>query len=245
MALAAATDSTAPLLAFYDRVLRAQKAVYESFSEQSPSGTIDGDTAVVAKGGRILVREVAERGPELLAAEAKRLLEAGEVGIERLIAERVQAPSDRQFFAKALLQSYGRWLADAGVPQSAFGYADNRCPRCGGMPQLSILSSPSGSSDGGSRQLLCASCLTLWPFRRVTCPACGEEGESKLGYFCSPAFDHVRVDACDRCHHYLKSIDLTRLGVAVPLVDEVAAAPLDAWARDHGYLKIELNLVGF
>jgi hypothetical protein len=28
------------------------------------------------------------------------------------------------------------------------------------------------------------------------------------------------------------------------LVDEIAAAPLDAWAREHDYHKIELNLVG-
>jgi hypothetical protein len=30
----------------------------------------------------------------------------------------------------------------------------------------------------------------------------------------------------------------------VPLVDEVAAAPLDLWASERGYVKIELNLVG-
>jgi formate dehydrogenase maturation protein FdhE len=39
-------------------------------------------------------------------------------------------------------------------------------------------------------------------------------------------------------------VDLTRLGFAVPLVDEVATAALDVWAREHGYKKIELNLVG-
>ena len=54
----------------------------------------------------------------------------------------------------------------------------------------------------------------------------------------------MRVDACDSCRHYLKSIDLGRLGLAVPLVDEVAAAALDLWALEHGYEKIELNLVG-
>ena len=98
--------------------------------------------------------------------------------------------------------------------------------------------------DGSGRQLLCASCLTLWNVRRVICPSCGEEEEKKLGYFRSPVFDHVRIDACDGCRRYLKTIDLTRLGLAVPLVDEVAAAPLDAWARDRGYEKIELNLLG-
>jgi len=54
----------------------------------------------------------------------------------------------------------------------------------------------------------------------------------------------VRIEACDSCHHYIKGIDLTRLGLAVPLVDEIYAAPLDLWAREHGYQKIELNLVG-
>jgi len=29
-----------------------------------------------------------------------------------------------------------------------------------------------------------------------------------------------------------------------PLVDEIDAAALDIWAREHGYKKIELNLVG-
>ncbi|HKQ53166.1 MAG TPA: formate dehydrogenase accessory protein FdhE, partial [Pyrinomonadaceae bacterium] len=85
---------------------------------------------------------------------------------------------------------------------------------------------------------------TSWLFRRVLCANCGEEGPAKLGYFHSPEFDHVRVEACDTCKHYIKGVDLTRLGLAVPLVDEVAAAPLDLWAREHGYTKIELNLVG-
>jgi len=123
--------------------------------------------------------------------------------------------------------------------------AGNRCPFCGGAPQLSLFR---GGSDpalqGGSRALQCATCLTTWPFRRILCAQCGEEDERKLEYFESPTFDHIRVEACDTCKHYLKGIDLTRLGVAVPIVDEVAGAPLDAWACEHGYFKIELNLVG-
>jgi len=59
-----------------------------------------------------------------------------------------------------------------------------------------------------------------------------------------PPFEHVRIDACESCGRYAKTIDLGRLRLAVPLVDEVAAAPLDVWARQQGYEKIELNLVG-
>ena len=66
----------------------------------------------------------------------------------------------------------------------------------------------------------------------------GEEREQ------APALEHVRVDACESCRRYLKTVDRSRLGLAVPLVDEVAGAPLDIWAQEHGYTKIELNLVG-
>ena len=110
---------------------------------------------------------------------------------------------------------------------------------------MSILEAAAATSvDGSTRQLLCATCLTTWPFRRVVCPSCGEEDERKLAYYHSPVMAHVRVDACDSCRRYLKTIDLGRLGLAVPLVDEVAGASLDVWAREHGYEKIELNLLG-
>ena len=69
------------------------------------------------------------------------------------------------------------------------------------------------AAEGGGRELLCGTCLTSWPFRRVLCPRCGEQDERRLGYFHSPAYDHLRVDACDTCKHYVKSIDLTRLGL--------------------------------
>jgi len=181
--------------------------------------------------------------------------------------------SGEQFFPKIALQPYAECLASIGVrPRDRSGLRGSErtgasdearaersepvgvqgsptiqgkyaCPFCGGAPQLSILES-AGDADGGGRQLLCATCFTVWPFRRVLCAQCGEEDEHRLGYYHSPAFDHLRVDACDTCRHYLKTVDLTRLGIAVPVVDEVAGAPLDLWAHEHDYQKIELNLVG-
>jgi FdhE protein len=156
-------------------------------------------------------------------------------------------PSDRQFFAKAILQPYARCLAEAGVPpvDRVLPRDDGVCPFCGGAPQVSILEAPSGPpAEGGGRRLLCATCLTEWPFRRVRCAHCGEEDEHKLSYFRGGEPDHLRVDACESCRRYVKTVDLTRLGLAVPLVDEVMGAPLDLWAREHGYDKIELNLLG-
>jgi FdhE protein len=78
----------------------------------------------------------------------------------------------------------------------------------------------------------------------VACANCGEERPARIGYFHAQQYDHVRVEVCDSCMHYIKGIDLTKLGLAAPLIDEVAAAPLDLWARERGYIKIELNLAG-
>jgi formate dehydrogenase maturation protein FdhE len=54
----------------------------------------------------------------------------------------------------------------------------------------------------------------------------------------------VRVEACDTCHHYIKTIDLTKDGRAVPVVDELAAIPLSLWAAENGYRKVSTNFLG-
>jgi formate dehydrogenase maturation protein FdhE len=243
----AAGGPESPLLAFYARLLRSQKIVYESFNEHRPSGCIERDVQLIAQRAAALLHEVADHGPDQLVAPARALLESDDSTKQNLLLAYWTDRSDRKFFAKALLQPYGQWLAAAGLAPRGErpARAGNRCPRCGGAPQLSILETAGAvTADGSSRQLLCATCLTPWAFRRVVCPHCAEDDERKLGYFQSPAFEHVRVDACDSCRRYLKSVDVGRLGLAVPLVDEVAAASLDAWALEHGYQKIELNLVG-
>lgn len=53
-----------------------------------------------------------------------------------------------------------------------------------------------------------------------------------------------RVDACDTCHYYIKTVDLTKNGRAVPVVDELAAIPLSLWAAENGYMKVSTNLLG-
>jgi FdhE protein len=76
------------------------------------------------------------------------------------------------------------------------------------------------------------------------CPSCGEEHKDKLPVFVAEGLDYVRVDACDSCHRYLKSIDMTKNGRAVPLVDELATLSLNLWAQQNNYQKLEPNLFG-
>lgn len=60
-----------------------------------------------------------------------------------------------------------------------------------------------------------------------------------------PLFRHLRIDGCRACDHYLLTVDLGRDSQAVPFVDELAAVPLDIYAKELGMTKIVPNLMGF
>jgi len=237
-----------PFLESYRELLGLQKNLAAQLTARTNvplTGALEQDFDLLRPGIASFLETMTSCSVEPLAQEARRLLDAP-AAIDDLLRTYWTHPSDRQFFAKAVLQPYARELADAGVipVDRQLTMAENRCPFCGGLPQLSVLHGAGGPLEGGGRSLLCATCFTVWPFRRVLCAHCGEEDEHKLGYFQSPRYDHLRIDACDSCRYYLKAVDLTRLGLAVPIVDEVAGAPLDIWAREQGYSKIEMNLVG-
>ncbi len=91
---------------------------------------------------------------------------------------------------------------------------------------------------------MCGDCLTTWPFPRVTCAYCEETAPHNLPYYSTTEVPNVRVDCCDRCMHYIKSIDLTKDRRPIPLVDELAAITLDLWAQERGYAKVQPNLAG-
>src|SRR5207237_9109336 len=57
-------------------------------------------------------------------------------------------------------------------------------------------------------------------------------------------FPHLRIEACESCRRYILGIDLATDPAAVPLVDEMAAVPLDLYARERGFSKITTNLMG-
>jgi formate dehydrogenase accessory protein FdhE len=150
------------------------------------------------------------------------------------------AISSDRLLAWIFLQPYAEYLAShreiAIVDGTPF-----TCPLCGGKPVTGVLRS---EGDGAKKSLICMLCAHEWAFRRIYCPACGEEREPQMAYYSAPEIAHVRVDVCDTCHTYLKSVDLTKTGLAVPVVDELATMPLDLWAREHGYEKLQINLLG-
>jgi formate dehydrogenase accessory protein FdhE len=145
-----------------------------------------------------------------------------------------------QFFPRAFLQPYAELLATQ-AKKPPLATTPSVCPLCSARPLLGVLR-PEG--DGGKRFLLCSFCSYEWDFRRILCSICGEEQESKLPVYVAEQFPHIRVETCDTCNFYLRTVDLTKDGNAVPLVDDLAAIPLSLWAHEHGYLRLQPNLLG-
>jgi FdhE protein len=203
------------LLHFYQEIARFQSTVAEG---PTPANL----AALLA-----LIRRTA---PDPMAQAAQRALTWDEL--------LRSADPMHAFFARVLLQA----SAESRARQSAIpGGVQPVCPFCAEKPVAAVLR-PEG--DGGKRFLLCSLCFTEWEFRRLLCPNCGEEDKDKLPVYTAAEMPHVRVEACDSCHVYLKAIDLTKNGLAVPEVDELAAVVLDLWASEHGYIKLQPNLFG-
>ena len=144
------------------------------------------------------------------------------------------------FIALTMLQPIAR-LLDDNAPNTE-RLINPRCPYCGCKPQLGVLR-PEG--DGGKRFLLCSLCGTEWEYRRVICPNCEESDKEKLPVFKSEEAAYIKLAACDTCHTYLKCIDLSINGHAIPEIDDVASLPISLWMVDKGFQPTHFNLFGF
>jgi len=241
------------VLTFYSRILELQRAIHESIDGLIAVRSADGsalrerlDLDKAAAEISALIAIVREHGPAKLAEECAQRSSSPPVAwlsdaIQWLQDGRAKQQDATIFLSRVVLEPQAEHVAGASesLPQTTAG---NRCPICQSLPQLAVIR-PEG--DGGKRLLLCALCHSEWEFRRVLCPACGEQNHEKLPRFTAEGIPALRVEACDTCLAYLKSVDMTIDGLAVPLVDEVAAAPLDLWAAEHGYRKIVPNIMGF
>jgi hypothetical protein len=192
--------------------------------------------------------------------------------IRRWLDGEDQTPVER-YLARASAGPVLEALASRDGLRPAEESADGRrCPACGGLPQLSYFAAPVESLASGPRSLVCSRCATVWAYPRLTCAFCGETDTARLTILAEegteerslsgstvrglrgreeaaaaagrPRFPHMRIDACTACSRYLVSIDLGREPRAVPLVDELAAIPLDLHAQESGFTKVVPNLMG-
>lgn len=225
------------LLVFYSHIARYQKSIADQLSVRPQT-----DPCAVATYYPELFKLVSRHGPAELATYFREEL-ATPAARESLLMDmwggNLSGPEPAKFFARALLQPFAEGLAGRGNPDRQSTVST--CPFCSARPVAGVLR---GEGEGAKRSLICSLCATEWQYRRVVCPNCGEEDKDQLPVYLADDLDYVRVDACDTCRTYIKSVDLTKNGHAVPVVDELATLALTLWAEENGYGKIETNLPG-
>jgi FdhE protein len=249
-------SSASEILSFYKRIVEFQKGVLARIADESPrtGGPTYGsvrdllDLAVLLPHFGRFLWLVREHGPGALADAARAIAESASEGWIEMLSSYWEAGgrSDghveafQQFFPRAFLEPYAEYIADSmAIPPATM--TARVCPVCGARPLLGLLR-PEG--DGGKRWMLCSFCGHEWEFRRILCPACGEEEEKKLPVYLAEQLPHVRVETCETCKFFVRTIDLTKDGHAVPVVDDLAAIPLTLWAHEHGYTRLQANLFG-
>lgn len=236
--LASAHPFAVEVLRFYQRVATFQKGLYWYLPESSES-----DLDVILPKFPEFLSEIEAAAPEPIARSAREWVTRETDRSRELLAFHWRSASSgdnpEALLAWLFLQPYAERLADAtGVDKKN---VSTLCPFCSRKPVAGVLR-PEG--DGAKRSLICSMCATEWSVGRILCPACGEEDVEKLAIYTADQFGHVRVEACDTCGCYVKTIDLTKNGRAVPVVDELATIPLNLWAREHHYTKIQENILG-
>lgn len=255
--LIADKSSASELLSFYKRIASFQKSFLVQFSvdgEQQPENRqFDSvraglDLTLLLPHFRSFLSLVEQNAPNALAATSRELAAMSSDAWITLLSSYwelggifdQQIGAFAQFFPRAFLQPYAAYMAgQAAVPPVLA--TPRVCPLCGGRALFGVLRL---EGDGGKRCMVCSFCGYEWEFRRILCPTCGEEEEKKLPVYVAEQFPHVRVETCETCKFYVRTIDLTKDGNAVPVVDDLAAIPLTLWAHEHGYSRLQPNLLG-
>lgn len=106
------------------------------------------------------------------------------------------------------------------------------CPICGSLPQISEI------KESGKRYFLCSFCGYYWQGERLKCPFCENRDHNKLHYFYEEGKDAYRIDLCDNCRQYIKTIDTRKLTHDPNLyLEDMTTLHLDILATTQGYKR--------
>ena len=167
--------------------------------------------------------------------DLKKILKEGvkEQRIEQMADE---SGVDKKVFS-FLIQSSAKPSIEAGMEQlrselDPETWLKGYCPMCGSLPSLSLL-----KEETGKRYLLCSYCGYQWRIERLFCPFCNNKEHESLQYFCGENEEAYRIDLCDKCHRYIKTIDFRIIGESDPSLEDLATPHLDILATQKGYKR--------
>ena len=128
-----------------------------------------------------------------------------------------------------------RYAASLQQQQVSFlTWRQTYCPVCGREPDVARV------DPDNLRHLHCAQCDSQWQYHRLSCVWCGSENPKQQRILQVAEWDPWRLDVCDNCHGYIKTLDqrhggrLGRPGVDL-FAEDARTRQLDILARQQGY----------
>lgn len=138
------------------------------------------------------------------------------------------------------------------------------CPVCGSAPFMGYLGrrvSGKGEAEeneekeqaeplqdsNGQRFHVCSFCRHEYRVKRLQCPFCLEEDNSKLEYFSAVEHPGYQVHVCHSCKGYIKIADFREYTdrPCLPALDDLESLPLDIAAQQQGFSRLTLSPWGF
>ena len=228
-ALGLAWPFAAETLRFYRALTSFQRDVHHRIAT-APEKV---DPAMLARFVPDFIAMIEATAPDQIDALAQRLKDKQDDEWEELLRTAWRGPSTRSafidspfaFFTKSLLQPYALHLADLWRAEvGAFDATETVCPFCGRAPQVI-------SVCGEKRDFICSLCSTAWAAHRPQCPRCREARPDRLAHDTVADIPWMRLESCESCGHHIKAVDVGLAPDAVPVVDDIAALPLEKLAR--------------
>lgn len=135
------------------------------------------------------------------------------------------------------LQPFMSRFAEALAADAPLGlWRRNYCPVCGSPADVCRI------DPDNIRYLHCPRCDTQWEHHRLTCVNCDTDDIKKVNILTVETLEPWRVEVCDVCGGYTKSLDQRHGGhLALPKVDlfleDARTLALDLLAEQEGYRR--------
>jgi FdhE protein len=181
--------------------------------------------------------------PEGSLSPLKEAMEVGDVDFTRLPLREVPAFSlpyaeeELAMLLYLLSRPYFLWLRNS-FPMDNLFWDEGRCPVCSAQPVVSSL------TKEGHRQVFCSFCGTVGYYRHLGCPACLSKDTFKVDVLKSEGEEGFRIDACDDCGSYLKTVDAGMPSTMTPDIVDLISLPQDFAAQAKKYVRLSPNPIG-
>jgi FdhE protein len=190
--------------------------------------------------------EIAEKRAPGETKEVLQMIQDGSFNFEKMISDSFNSTQDEEisedidddvidlvdlFLEESLRPALEKVVEKYGKSIAKAGWTEGYCPICGKEPKIGEI-----REEEGRRFLFCTQCGFEWRFMRIKCPFCGNEEQQTLAYFSIEGEEKYRVDVCNECKRYIKTVDFRETKEEANLdVEDIATLHLDMLANEEGY----------